>query len=77
MHQFGQGLFAVDIGFGHFDTRLNDQRLVTLASARRNGDFNTALRQAIGDIGTDETATPSSKTFLMSIWNPGNYVRKT
>ena len=76
-HQLGQGLFATDIGFRHGHARLDDQRLGAFAATGRDGDLDAALRQAIDDVGTDETATPQQQDFLDVHVNPGNLNRKT
>jgi hypothetical protein len=60
-HQFDQCFFAIYVDFRHLDVGLHDQRLGALAAARRDGDLDTALRQPIGDIGTDVTATPQQQ----------------
>ena len=77
LHQAGQGLLAADVGFRHADARLHDQCLGAFAPAGRDGDLDTALRQAIDDVGTDETATPQQQDFLDGHVNPGNSFRKT
>ncbi len=58
LHQRHQRLFRVNLDFRHLDIGLDDQRLGPLATTRRDSDFHPALRQAVGDIGANETATP-------------------
>jgi hypothetical protein len=59
--QFGQRLFATDVGFRHGDARLHDECLGAFAATCRDRDFDAALRQTVDDIGADETATPQQQ----------------
>ena len=64
LHQRNQGFLGIDADFRHLHVGLHDQRLGALAPAGRHGDLDPALREAIGDVGTDETATPEQQDLL-------------
>ena len=68
IHQLGQGLSQWMLASGMLTPGWMISALVRSRRQGRYGDLDAALRQAVDDVGTDETATPSSKTFLMSMW---------